>query len=500
IQDNQIEEAIELLQQGIQRIPPDKDLAKLYYSCADLLIQDNQIEEAIELLQQGIQRIPPDKDLAKLYYSCADLLAQDNQIEEAIALLQQGIHRIPQNSSLYIAYTNLLAQDNSIEEAIELLQQGIQRIPPDKDLQVLYDHCANLLAQDNRIQEAIELLQRGIQQIPPNKDLRQLYLTYGGLLARNNKTYKAIMILREGLSIIPFNKYSRYRLAENAMLYCLANKDNLTLKQIVEGNDNNSLEPRMIELGKVLIAQLQGDWQQAAKIAHQATAKFHNLLLLTQEAFSWLCTENIDAAEEVIQSVSHSLKLTKGNPLIWLKAFIDIKKRDYKLVEEMLIAYLDRPLQENETIDHNFLLYLWDTSVDFHEGINVAFNFPTLPTSLTGLEIEITRQQNDIHVLPDILNNEEQQNNLSINNSLNKKQPIIASSKNCEENEITNMTPKVFISYNHKDKDIVDIIKNKLRSEGINVVIDSEDLFGGQDIEEFIKQAVKNTDITLSGE
>ncbi|WP_153009707.1 phosphorylase family protein [Mastigocoleus testarum] len=268
---------------------------------------------------------------------------------------------------------------------------------------MLYTTCGNLLAQNARIKEAIELLQQGIQRIPSDKELHVLYINCASLLARSNKVREAIAILREGLSIIPFNKYGRHRLAENAMLFCLASKNDLILEEILAGNGKNSLEPEMLELGKVLSAQLKGNWQEAAEIAHQARTTFHNLLLLTEEVFSWLCAGDLNSAEKAIQSFT-SRKSPVGHPINWLKAFIAIKKKDYQLAEEIIIAYLDRPLQANETIDRDFLLYLWDTSVDFKEGINIAFNFPTLPPSLTGLETSITRQQNDVNVLPNILN------------------------------------------------------------------------------------------------
>ncbi|MEM9276260.1 MAG: TIR domain-containing protein, partial [Cyanobacteria bacterium P01_F01_bin.143] len=426
----------------------------------------------------------------------------------AIELLQQGIQRIPQNTNLYIAYANLLVQDNQIEEAIELLQQGIQRIPQNTNLYIAY---ANLLVQNNRIEEAIELLQQGIQRIPPDKNLRQLYIRCGSLLGRNHRVEEAIIILREGLSVIPYNNHSRYRLAENAMLFCLANKDILTLEEILAGTGKNSLPPETVVLGKVLIAQLKGNWQAAAEIAHQATTKFNSIDLITQEAFSWLCIGNIDVAAQVIQSISYSLGFTQGNPVYWLKAYIAVKKSDYELAEEMLVFYLDRPLKETEIINQSFLLYLWDISVDFREGINVAFSFPTLPPSLTGFEISITRQQNNVNVLPDILNKKmytdenisshEKTNDLLTNNLSTGQQALnILSRKNDQENQLRNISPmssKVFISYNHNDKDIVDKIKEKLESEQINVVIDSKNLLGGRDIEEFINQAIKNTDVTL---
>lgn len=56
----------------------------------------------------------------------------------------------------------------------------------------------------------------------------------------------------------------------------------------------------------------------------------------------------------------------------------------------------------------------------------------------------------------------------------------------------------VFISYNHRDADIANKVKEKLTSEDINVIIDSERMQAGDDIKEFIENCVRETNATLS--
>lgn len=65
-----------------------------------------------------------------------------------------------------------------------------------------------------------------------------------------------------------------------------------------------------------------------------------------------------------------------------------------------------------------------------------------------------------------------------------------------KENELKNL--RVFISYNHKDSKAAEEIKKKLTDLGINVIIDSEALSSGMDIESFIKESILNTDLTIS--
>lgn len=60
------------------------------------------------------------------------------------------------------------------------------------------------------------------------------------------------------------------------------------------------------------------------------------------------------------------------------------------------------------------------------------------------------------------------------------------------------LTPKVFISYSHKDKLITDKIKKILVNEGFDVIIDIDDLQTGTNIKEFINNSIEESDITLT--
>jgi len=57
---------------------------------------------------------------------------------------------------------------------------------------------------------------------------------------------------------------------------------------------------------------------------------------------------------------------------------------------------------------------------------------------------------------------------------------------------------KVFISYNHKDSNAAQRIKEALEAEGHQVTIDVESMPTGMDIKEFIDDSVEKTDVTLS--
>jgi len=57
---------------------------------------------------------------------------------------------------------------------------------------------------------------------------------------------------------------------------------------------------------------------------------------------------------------------------------------------------------------------------------------------------------------------------------------------------------KVFISYNHHDREIAMRLKETLEKNGIEVTIDAKAMKAGADIKEFIEHSIANTDITLS--
>jgi hypothetical protein len=57
---------------------------------------------------------------------------------------------------------------------------------------------------------------------------------------------------------------------------------------------------------------------------------------------------------------------------------------------------------------------------------------------------------------------------------------------------------RVFISYNHKDAAIANLVKDHLVKAGIDVTIDSEAMGAGENIKTFIEKSVRDTETTLS--
>lgn len=58
--------------------------------------------------------------------------------------------------------------------------------------------------------------------------------------------------------------------------------------------------------------------------------------------------------------------------------------------------------------------------------------------------------------------------------------------------------PKVFISYNHKDAEVANRMRDFLKDKNVEVTIDSEAMRAGEDIKSFIERSIRDTDVTLS--
>ena len=57
---------------------------------------------------------------------------------------------------------------------------------------------------------------------------------------------------------------------------------------------------------------------------------------------------------------------------------------------------------------------------------------------------------------------------------------------------------RVFISYNHKDKETANRISDFLKANNVSVTIDSESMKASEDIKSFINKSIRDTEITLA--
>src|SRR5690554_342129 len=64
--------------------------------------------------------------------------------------------------------------------------------------------------------------------------------------------------------------------------------------------------------------------------------------------------------------------------------------------------------------------------------------------------------------------------------------------------DFSNMDPKVFISYNHNDREVALKIRDAIEKESIEVIIDQDDMMAGADIKGFIEKSIGESTVTVS--
>lgn len=70
--------------------------------------------------------------------------------------------------------------------------------------------------------------------------------------------------------------------------------------------------------------------------------------------------------------------------------------------------------------------------------------------------------------------------------------------RNNSAQNIGPIDPVAFISYNHNDSEIALNIRDAIEAEGIEVIIDQDDMLAGENISGFINESIKNSTVTIS--
>ena len=280
------------------------------------------------------------------------------------------------------------------------------------------------MAKADLVDEAITLLKDGITKIPADKGLSSLYQTCAKLLTKDNRTEEAIKLLREGMRSIPDGK-GRYNLVVYAIYLYAQSKDEANLAIFLKGTGNDAMHPRQLWLGRTILLQIQQEWKQAAEYARRGRSEFTTFIdLVIQEAFSWLCANQPEVAEQAL-TYGRKLKRMQGNSFLWLAAFIALRNGKSAEARNYLGDFLgSNPLAEDEEVSEERLIRLWDQPIDSF-GVAPNFVFPTLPQSLTGLAEPVTRQPNSPPLIPDLLPLTNRQITYAVTTTKNSGQAVL---------------------------------------------------------------------------
>jgi hypothetical protein len=80
----------------------------------------------------------------------------------------------------------------------------------------------------------------------------------------------------------------------------------------------------------------------------------------------------------------------------------------------------------------------------------------------------------------------------------NKVIPPQKAEAHIQSNPVVMSAKKVFISYNHEDREVADKLRAALEKRGMLVIIDSMVMSAGGSIQEFIENSIRDADVTLS--
>jgi glycosyltransferase involved in cell wall biosynthesis/tetratricopeptide (TPR) repeat protein len=132
---NGLEAALMVINEGLENVKPDDDDARvIYVSGAELLAKADRIDEAIKLIEKGIELIPPNKNLYLLYQTAIELTWKSNNSRKTESLVMKGLVDIPKayGRNLFVETTLRLLKARHDTEAINRLlsEVGPRQLDP----------------------------------------------------------------------------------------------------------------------------------------------------------------------------------------------------------------------------------------------------------------------------------------------------------------------------------------------------------------------------------
>ncbi|MFI2509248.1 ATP-binding protein [Streptomyces sp. NPDC018972] len=213
-----------------------------------------------------------------------------------------------------------------------------------------------------------------------------LFQLYGAILAREGKYREAVSKTLSGYLRLRSTPGPISRLVEQSAMFAAAAKDLNALKQIQILIVQNGGDSEWYTLCEMLKLQCGGHYAQAAELAKPYPRYITTRL---QQVFCLLCLGNAEEAAEILD------RLGPRHSAGWLKA-VTALSLDPAMLSERAGRWLSDFAAEQgvpvETVSAKYLIECWDR-VGSDIGLNVAFYFPELPSSMTGLSVNLHRLQ-----------------------------------------------------------------------------------------------------------
>jgi len=281
------DEALPLLEKGIEQYPDDKRLRLTY---ARLLVAEDRLDEAKGEFASLLQQNPDDDDLR---FSLALVCLEAKAWKEAIVYLEELVER---GSHSEAAHYNLArAYEELGDTASALIEYAL--VGPGNDYLPAQARQSELLFKAQRAEEAAERL-RQARESQPDYAI-QLYLIEAEAWSKQQDTERAWQLIQQGLEQFPEDLnllYTRAMLAEKRDDLALLERD---LRFILEREPDNAMA--LNALGYTLADRTTryAEAKQLIEQAHQLNPEDPAVL----DSLGWVNYRlgNLDEAERLLR-------------------------------------------------------------------------------------------------------------------------------------------------------------------------------------------------------
>jgi glycosyltransferase involved in cell wall biosynthesis/tetratricopeptide (TPR) repeat protein len=378
---SRVDEAVALLERGIDLAPPQYSAFSLYQTGGEILAAAGRVDEAVALLERGIDLVPPKFNAFALYQTGGKILAAAGRVDEAVALLGRGIDLVPPQYSavsLYNTAGEILAAEDREDEAVALLKRGIDLVLPKYNAFTLYQTAGEILAGAERVDEAVALLELGISRVPPQYSAFSLYQVASAALSLAGRYSELYELMLRGAQIIPTTQ-NQHRVAESLIFTAAANGDLDILERVA---DAEWVTPPVGCLARVLACEVKGVWDSAAREAARGRQEHSKYIALCSHyVLALLACGNPKAAQEALNAFPRKISHEAAAANTWLAAAVAIHNLDIDNARSLLDTFLGAGSLDPDVTPESLLRCLTRLEGGLM-GPKPTFVFPILPSTL----------------------------------------------------------------------------------------------------------------------
>lgn len=316
----------------------------------------------------------------------------------AIALLGAFLES-PGDPGVEFTYAKLLWARDLPGDAERALPHA-QRSTVGQDFSSPWVLWIKLVREVNGLEAAVTAAHQAVSAVRPDKDLKAVYQFLGACLEHMGRTEEAVELLLKGAEV---SSGGEQRLMEEAAYFAAASPDPQILRRVRACLEAlRSPVEVALALVDVLLLEQQGRWTDASDLAARSRAKFpYYIQLCLQEAIAELGKGNPDGALAALQRFPIPIRPDTRDGAQWLLSLVACERGDALDASRHYGIYAGTS-QSGGTVTavKASLLREWDLRIGTVGESNPALMAPILPAAVTGLAVDVRRQQYGPPVLP----------------------------------------------------------------------------------------------------